>query len=65
MDGSKNLTQSLTLQSILIAVILFSCQKAELDLDKGIITEIVMTTGTLISLLMAAYGRVTATKVIK
>ena len=65
MDN-KTMTQSLTLQALAVSVILYFCQSFGLDLDKGIITELVLTIATLISLCVAVYGRIRAnTRLIK
>ena len=65
MNGSKPFNQSLTIQALLVGLIFTLTQSFGLDFDKGYLTELIQSIIQVIALLIAGYGRIRATKIIK
>jgi len=57
----KNYLQSTTIQSAIVMMLVLISQVAKVDLDEGIITELVQAVIGLISVCGVIYGRIKAT----
>lgn len=60
MNDSKHILQSTTLQSTIVMVIAFLCKSFNVDLDQGIITELVINVFALGGTIGIIYGRLKA-----